>query len=213
VECSRSRARMGQHVNEHRHPRRPVIPDVHPAAEVVSEPIPFNEGSTSSTNGESGPFPPATHQRTGERLIAERDITVLTADPRQVPSWVSPPSAEPMRAMLLLRGGVGRRPVAGAALVRDFPPDQAISYALTRALTFVVTGVRALSRALRRMVESCRSIQPGNTVAVANASAAIHPSSPPAVPNVNPPVNDAASSMSALSSPATRTAILTAFRS
>jgi len=65
VECSRSRARMGQHVNEHRHPRRPVIPDVHPAAEVVSEPIPFNEGSTSSTNGN----PVLSRQRPTSELV------------------------------------------------------------------------------------------------------------------------------------------------
>jgi hypothetical protein len=43
VDDSCSRARMGQHVNEHRHPRT-VIPAVHPAVEVVSEPIPSNEG-------------------------------------------------------------------------------------------------------------------------------------------------------------------------
>jgi hypothetical protein len=36
---------------------------------------------------------------------------------------------------------------------------------------------------------------------MANASAVIHPSSPLAVSNVNPPVKDAASSMSVLSSP------------
>ena len=35
---------MGQQVNEHRPPRPTVIPAVHPAVEVVSEPIPSNEG-------------------------------------------------------------------------------------------------------------------------------------------------------------------------
>lgn len=44
VDDSCSRARMGQHVNEHRAARPPVTPVVHPAVEVVSEPIPSNEG-------------------------------------------------------------------------------------------------------------------------------------------------------------------------
>jgi hypothetical protein len=35
---------LGQHVNEHRAPQPPVSPVVHPAVEVVSEPIPSNEG-------------------------------------------------------------------------------------------------------------------------------------------------------------------------
>jgi hypothetical protein len=44
VDDSCSGARMGQHVNEHRPPRPCVVPAVHSAVEVVSEPIPSNEG-------------------------------------------------------------------------------------------------------------------------------------------------------------------------
>ena len=44
LDHGRRRAHLGQHVNEHRAPQPPVSPVVPPAVEVVSEPIPSNEG-------------------------------------------------------------------------------------------------------------------------------------------------------------------------
>jgi hypothetical protein len=44
LDHGRRRAHLDQHVNEHRAPQPPVSPVVHPAVEVVSEPIPSNEG-------------------------------------------------------------------------------------------------------------------------------------------------------------------------
>jgi len=61
--------------------------------------------------------------------------------PRPVPRSARPPSAEPMRAMVLLHGRVGsRRPVAGAAWRAIFRLAEPVIHALPREPTSVVTG-------------------------------------------------------------------------